>query len=621
MDCDCLVVGAGHAGLEAAMAASCLCDKVIVITQNVLAIARMSCNPAIGGLAKGNIVKEIDALGGVMGMLADSALLQFRQLNKSRGAAVQAPRAQEDKYLYSENARKLLLSRSNITLIEGTVVDIIDRDGRVVKVRYKENRRDGETAHATDKVCAVSVRSVVLTTGTFMNARTFTGDVVRREGRIGEEAAVGLSENLMRRGFAIARLKTGTPARIIKESIDYSKCDLQKPDDMIIPFSFLMPMTRDSKAISDQLPCHITFTNEKTHKIIRDNFHRSPLFSGAIIGKGPRYCPSIEDKVKRFPDRERHQVFIEPEGRNAATMYLNGLSSSLPMDVQDAFLRTVPGLENCEIQRYAYAVEYDFCDPRDLRPSLESKIIGNLFIAGQTNGTSGYEEAAGQGLIAGINACLKLAGREPLVLRRDEAYIGVLIDDLVTKGTDEPYRMFTSRAEYRISLRADNADRRLTPYAIEIGTADEKRRLAFAEKLSQVSDVLNEIKMQRKAGKNLIMDAIRKEASDTESIITQFPCFSKYDYNSVDSVVQDIKYEGYANREKRGMNIIRKAEGIRIRDDFDYDKCKGLSAETLEKLKRIRPQTLRQATQISGIRQSDLALLSLYVSGKLKMQP
>ncbi len=618
MDCDCLIVGAGHAGLEAAMAASSLCDKVVVITQDAFAVARMSCNPAIGGLAKGNIVKEIDALGGVMGVLADSALLQFRQLNKSRGAAVQAPRAQEDKYLYSQNARNLLLSRANITLIEGTVVDIIEEGGKVAAVQYKENAREGESTRMTDKVGIVSTRSVVLTTGTFMNARTFTGEVVKREGRIGEEAAVGLSENLVKRKFNIARLKTGTPARIIKESIDYSKCDLQQPDNMIIPFSFLKPMTRDPQDISRQVPCHITFTNERTHQIIRDNFHRSPLFSGLIVGKGPRYCPSIEDKVKRFPERDRHQVFIEPEGKDAPTMYLNGLSSSLPADVQDRFLRTVPGLEDCQIQRYAYAVEYDFCNPMDLFSSLESKIIGNLFIAGQTNGTSGYEEAAGQGLIAGINACLKLMGREPLVLKRDEAYIGVLIDDLVTKGTNEPYRMFTSRAEYRISLRADSADRRLTPYAIEIGTADEKRKEAFAKKLLVISDIMDVIKSRREAGRSLISDAICKDSSDTDEVISRFPELSAYDYNCVDTVVQDIKYEGYANREKRSLSVFKRAESVKIHEDFDFSLCKGLSAETLEKLNRVRPQTLRQASQISGIRQSDLALLSLYLTGKIK---
>lgn len=600
-DCDIIVIGAGHAGLEACLASARLSKDTVLITQNLNAIAKMSCNPAIGGLAKGNIVREIDALGGQMGILADDALVQFRMLNKSRGTAVQAPRAQEDKYRYSLLAKKVVDEQKGLRALEDTVVDFLVEGKKVIGVK-------------TASGVAITARAVVLTTGTFMQGKTFVGDEIKSEGRIGESAALGLGDAMRTLGFNMGRLKTGTPARIARESIDYSKCDVQKGDEEIIPFSFSHTDPSLYKNIED---CYITFTNEKTHDIIRQNISRSPLYSGLIVGRGPRYCPSIEDKVMRFPERDRHQIFIEPEGEDSDEMYLNGLSSSLPRDVQERFIRTLAPLENCNINKFAYAVEYDYSDPQDLKQTLESKLYENLFIAGQTNGTSGYEEAAAQGLIAGINAVLKLEKRPALILRRDESYIGVLIDDLVTLGTKEPYRMFTSRAEYRLLLRHDNSDRRLSGYGVDIGLLNGRRKELFYKKLDDIKEISSLLKSKRQSGKSA-EDILRQSDKSIDDVMNIVPELSGYDRQVLDTVRNDIKYSGYLKRQEVSINQFKRLESAKIREDFDYRRVLGLSSESVEKLEKVRPTTLRQAGQISGIRQSDLALLSLYISHKIK---
>ena len=595
-DYDIIVIGGGHAGIEAACAAAREGFATLMVTQSLDAIGRLSCNPAIGGLAKGNLVREIDALGGVMGHLIDSSMIQYRILNRRRGPAVQAPRAQADKFTYSRNAKQLLEHTANLSLFMDTVVDLMVEDGRVIGV-------------VTERGWRISARAVVLTTGTFMDGRIFIGEWDAPCGRLGESAALGLGDSLRRMGFPVGRLKTGTPARVRRSSLDFDELEIQKGDDSMLPFSF------DYDEVDrPQMDCYVTWTNEETHSIIRENIHRSPLYGGKIVGKGPRYCPSIEDKVVRFPDRDRHQIFVEPEGVGCEEMYLNGLSSSLPEDVQHRFIRTLPGLRHCEIMRPAYAVEYDYLDPMDLFPSLESKRLENLFIAGQTNGTSGYEEAAAQGIVAGINAALKLRGESPLVLRRNEAYIGVLIDDLVTKGTKEPYRMFTSRAEYRLCLRHDNADQRLVPLAYEKHSVGEEKLRRLEEKVSRMSDLRATLKAYRERGKNGL--ELLKEPEVTMDLLgAGCPAILKYPAPVRDEVELDVKYEGYLRRQESEAEAFSRREAMAIPADMDYDAIKGLSSESREKLKLVRPASIGQAQRISGLRVSDIALIMMALKG------
>ncbi|MDC7244684.1 MAG: tRNA uridine-5-carboxymethylaminomethyl(34) synthesis enzyme MnmG [Sphaerochaetaceae bacterium] len=597
MDYDAIVIGAGHAGIEASLALARLGKKTLMITQNLDAIGRLSCNPAVGGLAKGNIVREIDALGGEMAHLIDHTMIQYRVLNKRRGPAVQAPRAQADKFSYHRLAKETLENQQNLYIFQDTVVDIVI-----------DAKSSSITAVKTERGHEISAPVVVLTTGTFMEGKIFIGDYMAVSGRLGEPAAIGLGTALRKKGFSVDRLKTGTPARVRGSSIDFSKMELQMGDENMLPFSF------DYDQINrPSLPCYIAFTNENTHRIITDNIHRSPLYSGQIVGKGPRYCPSIEDKVVRFPDRERHQIFVEPEGIGTQEYYLNGLSSSLPEDVQRDYIHSIPGLEEAQIMRPAYAVEYDYLDPTDLFPSLESKIVSNLFIAGQTNGTSGYEEAGCQGLIAGINAARKLENEKPLILDRTEAYTGVLIDDLVTKGTKEPYRMFTSRAEYRLNLRHDSADQRLTPYAYSIGLQSQKAMDRLSRKVEQI-DMVKTLLDTRKIGKKPISALLKQADTTLDTVADEVPELKSFDKSVLYQVELDIKYSGYIQRQERQVQRHLKMEKIVIPSDFDYDALDGLSSEAVEKFKAIRPKSLGQAGRISGVRNSDMAVLMVVLS-------
>ena len=596
MDYDVVVVGGGHAGIEACLACARIGFRTVLVTQSVDAIGRLSCNPAVGGLAKGNIVREVDALGGQMGLLIDATMIQFRILNRRRGPAVQAPRAQADKFSYSRLAKETLENQSGLDIFMDTVTDILtESNGRKA------------CGVLTRRGIKITSKAVVLTTGTFMNGRIFIGEYDTSAGRLGEEAALGLGDALREKGFQVGRLKTGTPARVKFSSLHLEEMERQDGDEEVIPFSFM-----NDKLDRPAVPCWITYTNEKTHKIIRDNIHRSPLYGGKIVGKGPRYCPSIEDKVMRFPDRDRHQIFVEPEGIGTQEMYLNGLSSSLPEDVQLDFIHSVSGLEDAVVMRPAYAVEYDYLDPIQLKASLESRILENLFIAGQTNGTSGYEEAACQGLMAGINACQKLKGDEPLVLKRTEAYIGVLIDDLVTMGTKEPYRMFTSRAEYRLNLRHDTADERLTRLGYEAGLATDER-LGMLEKKMQSIESLQELVSHRGFGGKNALEALKNPDITMDELCGEIPEILTYPRSTRLQLELKVKYDGYIRRQDRQMERFTKLEGIRIPEDFDYDGVDGISTESREKLKVVRPQSIGQASRVNGVRASDVTVLLAYL--------
>ena len=587
MDYDCIIIGGGHAGIEASLAVSRLGFSCLLITQNPDQIGALSCNPAVGGLSKGNLVREVDALGGEMAKLIDKTMIQYRVLNRSRGPAVQAPRAQADKHAYQAAARSAVESQSRLTIFMDTVVDLV--------VAEKESLKQVEGV-ITIRGHRISSRTVILATGTFMEGRIFIGDYDAPHGRLGEEASIGLGQKLRGLGFPMGRLKTGTPARVDGNSIDYSVMEKQDGEDPA-PFSFIE--NNSFQPYFSNIPCWITYTCTETHEIIRGNIHRSPLYSGKITGTGARYCPSIEDKVMRFPERERHHVFIEPEGLYTNEVYLNGLSSSLPENIQAAFINSIKGLEKAHIVRPAYAVEYDYIDPLDLYPSLESKRLSGFFSAGQTNGSSGYEEAAAQGIMAGINAALKMQGEAPLVLGRAEAYTGVLVDDLTTLGTKEPYRMFTSRAEHRLVLRHDTADTRLTPKAKTLGLISSERWEHFQKKCEGL-EAIQELLRTSKGTTS------RPEANE---LLAQIPELSSWPLEWVERICLDIKYSGYIEKEKRAVAKLSKMDAIKISPDTDYYRISGLSSEAKEKLISVRPLTVGQAARIPGIRQGDIALL------------
>jgi tRNA uridine 5-carboxymethylaminomethyl modification enzyme len=614
---DVIVVGGGHAGCEAAAAAANMGSKVMLATMNMQTIAQMSCNPAMGGVAKGQIVREIDALGGYSGIVTDHTMVQFRMLNKSKGPAMWSPRAQSDRMLFARKWRNLLEAHPNVDFWQEMVTGIIVKDGRAVGVR-------------TGMGLEIPAKAVVLTNGTFLNGLIHIGEKQFGGGRAGERAAKGITEQLIELGFEAGRMKTGTPPRIDGRSLNWDAMEIQPGDEDPGKFSYT-----DTPKLENQMPCHVAYTNKEVHDILKTGFDRSPMFNGRIRGQGPRYCPSIEDKIDRFAQRDRHQLFVEPEGFDTCEIYVNGFSSSLPEDVQYKALRSIPGFENAKMFRPGYAIEYDYFPPTQLKASLETRLVNNLFFAGQINGTTGYEEAACQGMIAGINAHLNLKEEEPFVLKRSEAYIGVLIDDLINKGTKEPYRMFTSRAEYRILLRQDNADVRLTPLAHKLGIRDMEERMErttqkveaaeaidkYFRKTSVSPDQLNgfleglgssQLKQKVKLHGILLrpkvdINSLRKVLPELNNFLSQYPD------EFVDLAEINMKYEGYIQKEQEMVDKMNRLEEVRLHDNFNYHQLVSLSSEAREKLSRLKPRTIGQASRISGISPSDISVLLVHM--------
>ncbi|SFO29704.1 tRNA uridine 5-carboxymethylaminomethyl modification enzyme [Algoriphagus ornithinivorans] len=615
---DVIVVGAGHAGCEAAHAAAKMGSKVLLCTMNMNTIAQMSCNPAMGGVAKGQIVREIDALGGMSGIISDKSMIQFRMLNRSKGPAMWSPRSQNDRMRFAEEWRLALEATPNVDFWQEMITGIIVKDKRVVGVK-------------TGIGLEIESETVVLTNGTFLNGIIHIGEKQFGGGRTGEAAAKGITEQLVSLGFEAGRMKTGTPPRVDGRSLDYSKMEVQHGDENPEKFSY----SDETSPLKEQRSCWITYTNKDVHQTLETGFDRSPMFNGRIQGLGPRYCPSIEDKINRFAERERHQIFVEPEGWNTVEIYVNGFSTSLPEDVQQKAMRQIPGFENAKMFRPGYAIEYDFFPPTQLKITLETQLVENLFFAGQINGTTGYEEAASQGLVAGINAALKTQEKDPFILKRSDAYIGVLIDDLINKGTEEPYRMFTSRAEFRLLLRQDNADLRLTELGYSIGLADQKRFDKMQDKKEQTAKLINDLKQKKllpdettNEGLEAIDTAAIKEKISAEKLLKRpqigisdlkkldkelATYLSKYPTEVLEQAEIQIKYDSYIEKEQQMVEKLSNMENFRIPQRFDYLAIPALSAEGKQKLNKIRPETLGQASRISGVSPADLSILTVYL--------